>query len=310
MTLNGFHSNSFERFGDDLSELLLSYLSVSDKVRYECVSKQWSRLIFNKLQNIIITNKQYVIQHISSQSYDSIKISHKIWSEKNKSIIECLAKKFKFINKLSIDFGIDNDLVKIITKNCKILKKLQTFGSPDENCCAIFGKKFGRKLEFIDIHAIEKSGILSILRSTPNLKAIKIHDNYEALIEHYLPKLEKIIIRDNIIEWMERLSNLYSKQIKSAHFDFYWQELYSSNIPFISRFENLESLKLEAHYYRCDEKFISMAKNLKNLKRISISFAYIDESLKALNVFNEIDFFEIILTTFKNEDIKSLKRLI
>jgi hypothetical protein len=52
-----------------------------------------------------------------------------------------------------------------------------------------------------------------------------------------------------------------------------------------------------------------MAKNLKNLKRITICFAYIDESFKALKVFNEIDFFEIILTTFKNEDIKIIETL-
>jgi hypothetical protein len=309
MTLNGFISNSFDRFGDDLCELLLSYLPISDKINFECVSKQWNRLIFNKLQNITIINKLYVNHQISSESYDSIKISYKIWNVKSKSIIECLTKKFQFINKLTIDFRIDNDLVKIIVENCKVLKKFQTFGSPNENFWVTFGKKFGPKLEFIDIHAIEKSRILSILGSTPNLKAIKIHDNYEALIEQYLPKLEKIIIREHSIEWLVKFANLYGKQIKSAHFDFYWQELLSSSISVFSRFVNLESLKLEAHYCRCDETFVKMAKNLKNLKRITISFAYIDESFNALKVFNKIEFFEIILTTFKNEDIKIIETL-
>ncbi len=49
----GFNSNSFKRFGDDLCELLLSYLSISDKIRFECVSKQWQRLVFNKQQKLI-----------------------------------------------------------------------------------------------------------------------------------------------------------------------------------------------------------------------------------------------------------------
>jgi hypothetical protein len=31
-TKSGFYRNSFDRFGDDLCELLLSYLSISDKI--------------------------------------------------------------------------------------------------------------------------------------------------------------------------------------------------------------------------------------------------------------------------------------
>ena len=30
-----------DRFGDDLTELILQYLTFEDKVRLECVSKQW-----------------------------------------------------------------------------------------------------------------------------------------------------------------------------------------------------------------------------------------------------------------------------
>jgi len=39
---------SFDRFGDDLSELIVSYLTIEDKFRFECLSKQWRRLVFNK----------------------------------------------------------------------------------------------------------------------------------------------------------------------------------------------------------------------------------------------------------------------
>ncbi len=37
-----------DRICDDLCELLLSYLSFEDKIKFECVSKQWQKLIFNK----------------------------------------------------------------------------------------------------------------------------------------------------------------------------------------------------------------------------------------------------------------------
>ncbi|CAG2170141.1 unnamed protein product [Oppiella nova] len=34
---------------DDLCELILSYLSIEDRVRLECVSKQWHQLIYRSV---------------------------------------------------------------------------------------------------------------------------------------------------------------------------------------------------------------------------------------------------------------------
>src|ERR1700724_630875 len=39
---------SFDRFGDDLSELIVSYLTIEDKFRFQCLSKQWRTLGFNR----------------------------------------------------------------------------------------------------------------------------------------------------------------------------------------------------------------------------------------------------------------------
>ena len=43
-----YERDSMERFGDDLTEEVLSHLWFSDKVMFECLSKQWQRLVFNK----------------------------------------------------------------------------------------------------------------------------------------------------------------------------------------------------------------------------------------------------------------------
>ena len=45
---NGYRSDSMDRLGDDLTELILQYMTFEDKIRLECVSKQWRRLVFNK----------------------------------------------------------------------------------------------------------------------------------------------------------------------------------------------------------------------------------------------------------------------
>ena len=61
--MNVYLKNSFDRLGDDLTELILQYLTFEDKVRLECVSKQWRRLVFNK---------QFVIEILGSESINYI----------------------------------------------------------------------------------------------------------------------------------------------------------------------------------------------------------------------------------------------
>jgi len=43
-----YSKDSFDRFGDDLMEVLLSYLSIEQKIKFECLSKQCQRVVFNK----------------------------------------------------------------------------------------------------------------------------------------------------------------------------------------------------------------------------------------------------------------------
>src|SRR5882724_11014278 len=46
-----YSKDSFDRFGDDLCEYVLSYLTFKDVFRYSCISRQWHSLVFNK-QNV------------------------------------------------------------------------------------------------------------------------------------------------------------------------------------------------------------------------------------------------------------------
>ena len=53
-----YSKDSFDRFGDDLCELLLSFDSFEDKIRFENIWKQWQTLIFNKqFKSKLIINK-------------------------------------------------------------------------------------------------------------------------------------------------------------------------------------------------------------------------------------------------------------
>jgi hypothetical protein len=99
-TKNGFEFDSFDRFGDDLCEVLISYLSISDKIRLECVSKQWKNLIFNK-QNIIFVN-------YNVDPNKSIKVPTNITSDVK--LFEKILQKFRFIEKIFIQtIGVTNN---------------------------------------------------------------------------------------------------------------------------------------------------------------------------------------------------------
>ncbi|CAG2109834.1 unnamed protein product, partial [Medioppia subpectinata] len=49
-----YAKNSMDRFGDDMCALILSYLSLEDRFRLECVSKQFQRTVFGSVVDITL----------------------------------------------------------------------------------------------------------------------------------------------------------------------------------------------------------------------------------------------------------------
>jgi hypothetical protein len=127
------------------------------------------------------------------------------------------------------------------------------------------GQKCGQKSEFIDIRGIGKPESVTLLKSTFNLKAIEIYDNFDAVIELSLLNLEEIITNDFCSEWFEKFANLCDKQIKKISFN----EWSNDKNPVISRlltFENSSpSFTLRKRFYFNWNQIKSLAQNLKKL---------------------------------------------
>ena len=68
---DNYRRDSFDdRFCDDLSEVILQYLSLEDKLRLECVSKQFQRTVFQRQYELYIDVwEQKAILSDSSNSY-------------------------------------------------------------------------------------------------------------------------------------------------------------------------------------------------------------------------------------------------
>jgi hypothetical protein len=271
-------------------------MSISDKVKLECVSKQWKSLIFNK-HKILIIGETY------SKVIDAIQISHVFWLRNKLSIIESLTKKFISVISLEINFEIDNQLLQIINKNCANLGKIKIMGFLEEDIFGVFDQ-IGQNLEFVDIYGIENSETISLLQSTPNLSAIEIYNNFNAVVEHYLLNLKNIKVNEISIEWFEKFTNSYKKQIKKIGFND-WSKDLNAVVPYLALLENLENLSFKIHknsYYNWNQ-IKTLSENLKNLKQLSIN------AFEGLTVFNTLEVFAITLWEFEDQEMKFIEKL-
>ncbi|CAG2117240.1 unnamed protein product, partial [Medioppia subpectinata] len=78
-----YPKNSMDRFGDELSQVLVSYLSFDDRFRYECVSKRFRKTVFESVVDIDINDRFINLVTFNAKTIDTkmlttiaIKCSH------------------------------------------------------------------------------------------------------------------------------------------------------------------------------------------------------------------------------------------
>ena len=133
-----YRKNPFDSFGDDLTELILQYLTFEDKVRLECVSKQWRKLIYNK---------QYLIE-LDIGSNDKVIRQKAMYL--NFQQLESLLKKCPNIRRVDISSSIKNtsEVLSLIGRYCHRIKSLIFWtDSGEEDKCLSFFRRYGHKLE-------------------------------------------------------------------------------------------------------------------------------------------------------------------
>ena len=182
-----------DRIDDDLCEIIISYLPIKDKLKYESVSKRFQRLIFNKQKVLRISWRE--------DSVNSLSEHHLLkYREMNVRKLKQLLKKFRFI--ISIQFGSyflsPSEILSTITQNCDHLTSIG-FDSFKINFEALneFCLKFGQQLRHISFPSnykdVDSGGdvIKYLLKHSPNLLSVKSLNN-EDLNEFEFKRLKKI----------------------------------------------------------------------------------------------------------------------
>ena len=260
-----YPKNSFDRFGDDLTELIVSYLWFEDKVRLECVSKQWRRLVFNK-QFVIEINKNLEDNRIEKHNSMNklLTVINNKSCVKNQSL-ESLLKKCSNIKKVILRRTFDSSVLSLIGRYCPNIKSLTYYLKVNDKALSFF-QQYGHKLEELNLH-FKNEITEQYLRHCPNLKNIFIQDQSFRFPQdmEFLPKLERIkfnittfpyLNNSNVkdVKIIKNLSDKYSRRLKTLNVTLnkLTEEELKTHIDYICRFENLQSLTLQ--FTSCESK--------------------------------------------------------
>ena len=132
-----YKRDSMYLFGDDLTEQVIQYLWFSDKVMFECLSKQWQRLVFNK-QTKLHLNYRIFLKKSDGFNY-----------QVDRQALESLFKKCQNISRVVLwRYGMGEEL-DVITKYCRRVTKIVITFRVNRQILIEFGNKHGQWFERI-----------------------------------------------------------------------------------------------------------------------------------------------------------------
>ena len=232
-----------DRFGDDICELILSYLTLEVKYnqKLELVSKQWQRLLYVKDIHVRIGNSRGLYT-VEIPDYKSRQSQIRITCEQ----LLALLSKFTSVTTISL-CGYDHMVHEIF--QCLRRPTLKVLKLHYNEQCGIYYEDLfyliyhcGRQLYNLEIHGLPTEQFKEILNLTPNLKTLYSDNIICARTLQHLEKLEAISI-DGPYEYeiFETLVQRYGHQLKRLYLLFP-QPTYNIG-PFIIQLKELRELQ-------------------------------------------------------------------
>jgi hypothetical protein len=320
------NKDSFNRFGDDLFEVIVNYLPLKEKVIFTSVNKQFNRSLFCKQLDLVID------QTIGSH-FNSIKelVEREDKSDKkpkvvNKVVLNWFLKNCKFINEINFrNCLFNNEIIELICNYCQNLKVLEFMDKGfDEKSIVKLGKICGKQLENIFIipsNKREESGFVkTLLNYCSNLKQIYC-ETIETFINReksFLPKLQVfgISINEENKEFLKIMADKYKKQLKGLDI---FLKLKDGNdlceaLDLIKSFVNLEILAIlivSDPINNCkpiDKSIKEIAINCRKIKSYVIDIESCSEKLISSELFSALGMFQNAKKVFIHlPDIKDNK---
>lgn len=287
--------SSFDRFGDDLTELIVGYLSITDKFRFECLSKRIRSLIYNKQNSLRISlttsadNLTELILKPSSGKtgrYPSV----------NHSAFAAVVNKLSDLRSIRIDgrLTVDSQLVHTIARNSRRLKHLwitvRYVADITNDCLKELADKCGPTLLSLKFDGLTDKQMRLLLSSSPQLLAVTV-DNVKTVLAKeqtkteeltkFLPKLREIQFCRCTEKTLRLLQTQYSDTIVKVRTHLLTLDLRSEALnralTGFALFRQLECLDLfvdvcdESDVLSIDDGLRQMASELSQLRQLSFT---------------------------------------
>ena len=186
-----------ERICDDLSEVILQYLPIEVKFRFESVSKQFQRTVFQKQYDLQIKDSKY---------------------------LESILKKCPKINSLNFRLKPNEDseqIVDLIIKYCNNLFEINGYLDINENTIQRLVQKLNKKC--FTLKSVETS-------DEKRFKAFQLFSDFKELHISYSSKLKYALAQDNFLKIVDGASRVQFKHghVKTLVIDFQLNLLNSS----------------------------------------------------------------------------------
>ena len=286
---DNYRRDSFnDRFCDDLCPEILQYLSLEDKLRLQCVSKQFERTVFKRQYELYIKLVRADKSDLSNKDSIIIKViygSNYIEGQRL-DLFKALLKKCPNITSIEVDgfecsyYDYDsnkfNQVLGLIIENYNNLSEVIVDKHINDSNFEGFHRKFGPKIKYLQFS--ENHFDLSLF---PNIEKLIINIRNYNLINPQL-KLAKVKKLDIELDYdQEHMLQIVINTFPTlTHLNLYFYSsdenaIYES-LKNISNLKHLIHLKLNNQFERYSERFCvlleQMANNCKNLKSIDCYF--------------------------------------
>ncbi len=291
-----FSKQSIDRFSDDFIEKILSYLSFSDKVTFESVSKQWKKVIYNKQTELHLNRSETedmntlnkLLKPMVVEDYATGYANYAGFKAIDKYSLKSILKKCKNINSISMDCYIDGEDLEIFGKYCPLLESIvgEAIGFNEQNTLE-FGLKYGHRLKKLHLcdSLYASAFIKKFLNYCKNLTEVNCEESAVFISEDklFLPELQVIYtlnISTENLNQLKILSDKYYENLRKISLFCYNLNGFEAKtlLKNISRLKNLEKLELylssfDKEVEKIDENIAELAENCVKLKELDLTIS-------------------------------------